>query len=177
MVKRPPRRPIEPSEAALFRDTVSGVTPLKSERPEPHAPAAKPRLRMARPSAHEMVHATEEEAVEGEATLSFRRAGVTETRFRRLRRAQLGIDATLDLHGENLRSARHMIDDFLHECEREGWRCVLIVHGKSYRSGDRGPILKSAVNGWLRREPAVLAFVSARPVHGGTGAVYVLLRA
>ena len=52
-----------------------------------------------------------------------------------------------------------------------------IIHGKGYRSGARGPILKSAVNDWLRRDMDVMAFVSARPIDGGTGAVYVLLRA
>ena len=43
-------------------------------------------------------------------------------------------------------------------------------------SGERGPVLKSKVNHWLRRRDSVLAFVSTRQVHGGTGAVYVLLR-
>jgi len=51
------------------------------------------------------------------------------------------------------------------------------VHGKGYRSGARGPILKVAVDTWLRRHPDVMAFTSARPIDGGTGAVYVLLRA
>jgi DNA-nicking Smr family endonuclease len=36
-------------------------------------------------------------------------------------------------------------------------------------------VLKIAVNSLLRRTAAVLAFVSAREVDGGTGAVYVLL--
>jgi len=31
------------------------------------------------------------------------------------------------------------------------------------------------VNHWLRRMDGVLAFASARPVDGGTGAAYVLL--
>ncbi len=52
-----------------------------------------------------------------------------------------------------------------------------IIHGKGYRSGARGPLLKIAVNLWLRRHPDVMAFTSARPIDGGTGAVYVLLRA
>jgi DNA-nicking Smr family endonuclease len=52
---------------------------------------------------------------------------------------------------------------------------VRIVHGKGLRSGHRGPVLKAAVNAVLRRTGAVLAYVSARPVDGGTGAVYVLL--
>jgi DNA-nicking Smr family endonuclease len=49
------------------------------------------------------------------------------------------------------------------------------LHGMT-GSGARGPILKQKVNRWLRQWDAVLAFVSTRQVHGGTGAVYVLLR-
>jgi DNA-nicking Smr family endonuclease len=176
MPKRPPRPPVEPSEATLFRAAVGIVKPLKSDALEPRAAIAKPCVRDAAAAARELPLATNEPAVEPEASLSFRRSGVTETQFRRLRRAQLGIDAKLDLHGENLRAARFMVDEFLVECQQAARRCVLIVHGKGYRSGERGPILKSAVNGWLQRESAVLAFVSARPVHGGTGALYVLLR-
>ena len=39
-----------------------------------------------------------------------------------------------------------------------------------------GAVLKNSVNRWLRKWDAVLAFVSARQVDGGTGAVYVLLQ-
>ncbi|RMD71241.1 MAG: DNA mismatch repair protein MutS, partial [Gammaproteobacteria bacterium] len=55
------------------------------------------------------------------------------------------------------------------------YRCVRIVHGKGRRSA-RQPVLKQKVNGWLRARDEVLAFCSARPHHGGTGALYVLLR-
>jgi DNA-nicking Smr family endonuclease len=37
-------------------------------------------------------------------------------------------------------------------------------------------VLKQKVNRWLRQWNNVLAFVSTRQVHGGTGALYVLLR-
>jgi DNA-nicking Smr family endonuclease len=37
-------------------------------------------------------------------------------------------------------------------------------------------VLKNAVNAHLRRTDAVLAFASARPRAGGTGATLVLLR-
>jgi DNA-nicking Smr family endonuclease len=36
-------------------------------------------------------------------------------------------------------------------------------------------VLKHVVSHWLQRMDDVLAFASARPVDGGTGAVYVLL--
>ena len=55
-------------------------------------------------------------------------------------------------------------------------RCAHIIHGKGYRSGERQPVLKRKVNYWLRLRPDVLAFCSATPRDGGTGAVYVLLR-
>lgn len=51
-----------------------------------------------------------------------------------------------------------------------------IVHGKGNGSRHRGPVLKQKLNYWLRQRDEVLAFCSARPVDGGTGAVYVLLR-
>ena len=52
-----------------------------------------------------------------------------------------------------------------------------IIHGKGRGSGQRGPVLKSAVNRWLRRFDTVRAFCSARKMDGGTGALYVLLGA
>ena len=50
-----------------------------------------------------------------------------------------------------------------------------VIHGKGKRSGPRGPVLKHAVNVWLRHFDQVLAFASARGMDGGTGAIYVLL--
>jgi DNA-nicking Smr family endonuclease len=37
-------------------------------------------------------------------------------------------------------------------------------------------VLKGKVDRWLRQRDDIIAFCSARPVDGGTGAVYVLLR-
>ena len=68
------------------------------------------------------------------------------------------------------------LGELVGESVRRGHTCVRIVHGKGLGSGERGPVLKGKVNNWLRRWNEVLAFVSTRQVHGGTGAVYVLLR-
>ena len=57
-----------------------------------------------------------------------------------------------------------------------GKRCVRIVHGKGLSSEGKLPVLKVKVNSWLRQKDDVLAFCSARPQDGGTGAVYVLLK-
>jgi DNA-nicking Smr family endonuclease len=53
---------------------------------------------------------------------------------------------------------------------------VRIIHGKGNRSNHKGPVIKTKINNWLRQHERILAFHSARPVDGGTGAIYVLLR-
>jgi DNA-nicking Smr family endonuclease len=68
------------------------------------------------------------------------------------------------------------VAQFIAECRDRDLRCVRIVHGKGNGSPNSGPVLKGLLDGWLRRRRDVLAYVSARPVDGGTGAVYVLLR-
>jgi DNA-nicking Smr family endonuclease len=55
---------------------------------------------------------------------------------------------------------------------------VLVVHGRGLHSPG-APVLKHALPGWLAEPPLgqrVLAFASATPPHGGTGATFVLLR-
>ena len=73
-------------------------------------------------------------------------------------------------------NASAALDRFLEESRRRGWRCVRIVHGKGFGSRSGVPIMKAHVDRWLRARPEVLAFCSATPPDGGTGALYVLLR-
>ncbi|MEX0606657.1 MAG: Smr/MutS family protein, partial [Halofilum sp. (in: g-proteobacteria)] len=87
------------------------------------------------------------------------------------------IDAELDLHGMTRVEAATALEQFMRECRQRRLGCVRIVHGKGRRSSDQGPVLKPAVANWLRRRNEVLAFTSARPVDGGSGALYVLLSA
>ena len=73
-------------------------------------------------------------------------------------------------------TAREALALFLRDVRREHQTCVRIIHGKGKGSRHRGPVLKQKVNHWLRQRDEVLAFCSARPVDGGSGALYVLLR-
>ena len=109
--------------------------------------------------------------------LAYQRAGVRTQVVRRLRRGLIPVDSELDLHGLGQMEAREQLAEFLNHSRDAGRRCVRIIHGKGYRSGARGPVLKVAVDLWLRRHLDVMAFCSARALDGGTGAVYVLLRA
>jgi DNA-nicking Smr family endonuclease len=107
--------------------------------------------------------------------LSFRREGVPESVLRRLRRGEYAVRDEIDLHGMTQDEARAALAAFLADAALHGRRCLRVIHGKGLRSGHRGPVLKAAVNRWLRRHEAVAAFCSARRNDGGTGALYVLL--
>jgi len=113
---------------------------------------------------------------DADTELFFARTGLQRKLERRLKLGQLKINADLDLHGMTVEMARPILAGFIEECQDYRYRCILIIHGKGYSSSERQPVLKSMVNRWLRQHAAVLAFCSARPADGGTGAVYVLLK-
>ena len=108
--------------------------------------------------------------------LRFHRQHVGRRTMRKLTRGGYSVQAEIDLHGMTLAEAKPRLRDFINYSADQGHLCVRVVHGKGLGSGDRGPVLKNAVNSWLRKWDAVLAFVSTRQAHGGTGAVYVLLQ-
>lgn len=109
--------------------------------------------------------------------LDFKRPGIQNGVFRKLKQGRYDPEARLDLHRMSVRRARSEIFDFVQECHGLGLRTVLIVHGKGERSAEREAvgILKGFVNRWLQELEPVQAFHSAQPAQGGTGAVYVLL--
>ena len=180
----PPAGSEESADTQVFRAAMRGVTPLESS-PRHSATPPKRRLRKPRPvtgtlddidQAMPLIAVAAAEDT-GAAALTFQRGGVRDQVMRRLRRGLYPTEAELDLHGLTQTAARDRLADFIARSREMGRRCVRVVHGKGYRSGARGPILKSAVSLWLRRHMDVLAFTSAKAIDGGTGAVYVLLRA
>lgn len=166
----------------LFQRLMSDAKPLRAEERVP-APRRKPlpRARFRRADEEAVLGESLEididdlEASSGES-LRFQRASVGRTTMRMLTRGSYAIQAEIDLHGMTLAEAKPCLEQFISRCVQNGKLCVRIVHGKGLGSGERGPVLKRAVDRWLRQWDHVLAFVSARQVDGGTGAVYVLLR-
>jgi len=108
--------------------------------------------------------------------LLFSRNGVQNSVMRKLRRGQYRSEAELDLHRLTAVQAHQALTSFILHCQRRHLRCVRIIHGKGLGSKDQRPVLKGRVNQWLRQWDDVLAFCSARPCDGGSGATYVLLR-
>lgn len=116
------------------------------------------------------------EAAETGDELLYKKPGIQDKVFRKLRRGQIAVAAELDLHGYTVLHARDSLSDFLQECVTRNRRCVRIIHGKGLRSGQGRPTIKSRIGKWLQQRQEVLAYCSARQVDGGTGAIYVLLK-
>ncbi len=171
-------------EHDVFARAMQGVTPLRqSERAanskRPQAKAQNSRAARAALLA-ESLNGPEQgssDAVEqlGEE-IAFRRPGLPEKIFRQLRRGRFSIEAEADLHGLTVVQAKSLLREFICESVQYRLGCVRVIHGKGLGSGPGGPVLKGNVQRWLMQWDEVLAFVTARTHHGGSGAVYVLLR-
>ncbi len=165
----------------LFRQAVSGTKPLRSEKraaPPSRKPAPKARFARADESdaLRESLAADIDTIEESNAdSLRFHRPSVGRRTMRKLARGRLSIQAEIDLHGMTIAEAKPRLAEFIEDCADHGQLCVRVVHGKGLGSGQKGSVLKPSVNRWLRQWDTVLAFVSARQVDGGTGALYVLL--
>jgi DNA-nicking Smr family endonuclease len=171
----------------LFREAMSDVVPLAQKRvelkPDRHdvSPAQLERREAAegrRPSeAEDPNYFTlgEVEMVDPRDTLAWKKDGVQHEVFKKLRTGRYPADGQLDLHRHTVREARKALFEFLARARGKGWRTVLISHGRGERSPTPARI-KSFVAHWLTQVPDVVAYHSAARHHGGTGAVYVMLK-
>jgi DNA-nicking Smr family endonuclease len=178
MAKKP-RIPEE--ESALFREAMADVQPLVNDKilPKRKKPPPKPLQleRDQRQVLQDMMSSDLYSAdLETGEELLFVRDGMHPNTLRKLRRGKIRIEAELDLHRMTSEQARKEVATFLAHCKARGKRCVRIIHGKGLSSLEKKPVLKGKVDIWLRRHNDVLAYCSARPVDGGTGAVYVLIK-
>lgn len=166
-------------ERSAFRRAMAGVRPLKRQNRVVAGPPRPPaRARNARAARLEVLN----ESLNGELVeqpsgeVEFRRPGVTAHTLRQLGHGRYSVAAEIDLHGMTRTEAREALKDLIVDATRAGLGCVRVIHGKGSGSGPGGPVLKAAVCEWLARWGDVVAFTSAKPRHGGTGALYVLLR-
>lgn len=171
-------------EADLFRSAVGEVTPLDLP-PTARVTRAKPEPLPAQRQADELRALSEsisdefdpETLLDTDDELGWHRPPLGSDVVRKLRRGHWVIQDQLDLHGARTDEARELLAGFLRNALRRGLRCVRVVHGKGLGSKDRQPVLKGKVRKWLVQRDEVIAYCSARPADGGTGALVVLLRA
>jgi DNA-nicking Smr family endonuclease len=113
--------------------------------------------------------------LEIDAEHGFHQPGVGAHVTARLRYGHWAVQREVDLHGLRREEAIYTLTIFLREATRTGIRCVRVVHGKGLGSPGREPVLKGLVLRWLSKRREVLAFVQAKPLDGGAGALVVLL--
>ncbi len=169
-------------DADLFRAAVRDAVPLRAEvrhRIEARKAPAVPVQSLL--DEHEALRETllpglDDEPPEAGENESYLAACIGRDVLRKLRRGAWRVQRELDLHGMTKAEAHAQLTAFLHECTRQGWRCVRIVHGKGLGSKNREPVLKSRVRAWLARRIDVLAYCETPPAQGGSGALLVLLK-
>lgn len=166
---------------SLFRRLVGPVRPITHNRVDAGTPRPAPVPRQTQAEQREVLAVMAQGEVDSTALetgeeLIYCSPGLQDRQFRKLRRGQFSIEAELDLHGLIADEAREAVALFLTQARESGKRCVRIIHGKGLGSRDGRPVLKTNLQHWLRKRAEVLAFCSARPVDGGTGAVYVLIK-
>jgi DNA-nicking Smr family endonuclease len=165
-----PRRPTA-EELALWQRAMGVPAPQVERAPAPPVePPALPAARLER-------RLTRDQARRAPAALDpHRPVGLDRRTWLRLKRGQVSIEQTLDLHGRTQDEAHLALGRFLAGARATGCRSVLVVTGKGLESGGT---LRHMVPRWLNEGATrehIVAFCPAQARHGGTGALYVLLR-
>jgi DNA-nicking Smr family endonuclease len=186
---RPPRG-LTAEEAALWARLAQTVTPLVRR------PIAKPAEPLATPNAAAAAAPPAVPAKRVKGRVPPPRAmpappprpasapGLDSHWERRLAKATLDPDFTLDLHGHTLEQAHVRLDIGLMQAKAMGARIVLLITGKSRpvehadRADKRGAIRAKVID-WLAAGPHgsdIAAIRNAHRRHGGEGALYLVLR-
>jgi len=174
------------SDDEFFQEEMLGVTPLKRDARERllrkvNEGDGEARRLAAEGEPEGPLNSLVDEGVEpldAWYVLAFKRPGIQHGVYKKLRQGRYEIDARLDLHRLSVKQARMDVHSFIQDAMQYGLRTVLILHGKGQRKTEqeKTAVLKGYVQHWLQELEEVQAFHSAQAAHGGTGAVYVLLR-
>jgi DNA-nicking Smr family endonuclease len=165
---------VSAADRALFRQTVSGTTPM----PEPDDKENSRSELIPTQSDGQAVPALDRNPAKGILSQDgdlFYRAGVQKNTLKNLKRGRFKARAEIDLHGCTRREALHYLQTFLDQCCTEQLDCVRVVTGKGRSSPDHRSVIRETTLNSLRHQPRVLAYTSAPPSDGGSGAFYVLL--
>lgn len=170
-------------DTALFRQAMADVAPLK-HTPRVQPDPIRPRRRKQSPpvaeygnvaSADEVAPLEEWETPGGH--VFWQRASLRPQEVRRLKRGDFNTSWCIDLHGMTRDEAAQALQQFVVQAQQAGVRHLLVITGKGYHSEGGISVIRTLTQQTLQRLPMVLAYTSAQPTDGGTGALYVFLRA
>lgn len=115
-------------------------------------------------------------ALSAQDSISSKRKSIDFKTLSRLKQGKIRYQSQIDLHGMILDEAKQELALFLNNAYSQKLRCVLITHGKGGKNNSGIGKIKQQIPFWLEQFDFVLSFASAIPSHGGTGALYVLLK-
>jgi len=178
-----------PDENQYFLEAMSDVKPFLKNKSRT-APARNLNKRPVQPARNDelevMAHLSDLVSGNTEMDITFSDEyiegcihGISQKIMKKLKKGQFPIQDYIDLHGLTKQQAEISMRDFLLKSQQLGLRCVLVVHGRGLNSENHIPVLKERLSIWLTRGPVkrfVMAFSTAMPYDGGTGAIYILLR-
>lgn len=103
--------------------------------------------------------------------------GIDKLSDKKLIQGKYKIDYKLDLHGSTLDVAYNKVKSVFALADKNNFRCLLIITGKGLHSSNK--TIRESLEEWFK-EPyfanRIIKYVNANKFHGGSGAVYVLLR-
>ncbi len=178
----------EENEEELFRRAMEGVIPLKGRTggreivPVKHEveKVGSPQKRGGDPYVEKFLKGDIEFEIEfTDEYIQGNVKGLDPRIFRKLKAGSYSPEAHLDLHGLTSDGAYEALLEFVRENYFGGKRCILVIPGRGKNSPMGRGVLREYIQEWITRDPlkrVVLAFSTARPRHGGAGAVYILLR-
>lgn len=97
----------------------------------------------------------------------------------KLKRGQIPVDITLDMHGMIQVDAHQALTRTVMQAASKGQRLILVITGKGLRSKEPGGILRKKLKDWCGTPPlshVILKIIPAPRHHGGDGAYYLYLR-
>ncbi|NBW76925.1 MAG: DNA mismatch repair protein MutS [Sphingomonadaceae bacterium] len=178
-------RGLSAAEAELWARVAGTIAPLHPERPviakavaaaAPPSPAPRIKGRVPLPLPVPPPKAVPARPLD--------RHGLDGSWERKLAKAQLAPDLTLDLHGHSLDAAHARLDAGLSQAVAMGARLLLVITGKprpvaAADRGERRGAIRAKLLDWLAAGPHASSIAAVRPAHqrhGGSGALYVILR-
>lgn len=190
------KRTLAPDEAALWKRVIATVTPLAKAKdkmtvetplPAREGQGAGTSGKAASPAPAARVPLEAKASRTRPQSLPASREGSANTLDgswdRRLSRGLISPESSIDLHGHNLASAYDRLDRGLEQAIRQGDRVLLLITGKPPRPESERPhargAIRAAVGDWLassRHADRIAAVRAAHPRHGGSGALYIILR-
>ncbi|MBB1486018.1 DNA endonuclease SmrA [Oceanospirillum sediminis] len=108
--------------------------------------------------------------------VEYKKDGVQEGVYKRLKQGKYPVDAALNLQKKTVQVCRGEVFQFIEDCYKHDIRVAMITIGRGESADSLPCVVKSYLAKWLPQFPQVIAINSAQKSHGGTGALYVLLK-